>query len=217
MMPARRRLRAVLFDWDGTLVDSAEASFHCYVSVFRALEIPFDRDCFERTYSPNWHHTYVAVGLARDRWPEADALWHQAYTGHRNALVEGARESLARLHEAGLSQGIVTSGERRRVSGELEALGIAGFFATTVFGGDTQNRKPHPEALLLALGRLGVDATRAAYVGDSPEDIEMARAADVYSVGIPGGFPNRKELQASRPDLLASDLAEATAALLAAS
>jgi HAD superfamily hydrolase (TIGR01549 family) len=215
-MRARPGLRAVLFDWDGTLVDSAEASFHCYVSVFRALEIPFDRERFERTYSPNWHHTYLAVGLPHERWAEADALWHQAYTTHRNPLVDGARESLERLREAGLSQGIVTSGERQRVSRELDALGVAGFFATTVFGEDAQNRKPHPEALLLGLAHLGIEAVHAAYVGDSPEDVEMARSAGVYAVGIPGGFPNRRQLQASRPDLLAADLAEATVALLAA-
>lgn len=215
-MHAPEGLRAILFDWDGTLVDSAEASFHCYVSVFRTLDIPFDRDRFERTYSPNWHHTYVAVGLPPERWREADALWHQAYTGHRNRLVHGARESLARLREAGLVQGIVTSGERQRVSQELNALGVAGYFGTTVFGGDAQNRKPHPEGLLLGLERLAVAPAQAAYVGDSPEDVQMARAAGVYSVGIPGGFPNRKELLASQPDLLAADLAEATAALLVA-
>jgi beta-phosphoglucomutase-like phosphatase (HAD superfamily) len=66
------------------------------------------------------------------------------------------------------------------------------YFRTVVFGGDTPNRKPHPEALLLALERMGVAPGRAAYVGDSPEDVEMARAAGVRAVGVPGGFPNRE-------------------------
>ena len=53
----------------------------------------------------------------------------------------------------------------------------------------------------------------AAYVGDSPEDVEMARAAGAFSVGVPGGFPNREALEASAPDLLAEDLAAVVAAL----
>jgi HAD superfamily hydrolase (TIGR01509 family) len=213
-MAAPAALGAVLFDWDGTLVDSAETSFRCYVSVFGALGIPFDRARFEQTYSPNWHHTYVALGLPPERWGEADALWREAYAGHSNLLVPGAGESLARLKQAGLVLGIVTSGERPRVWGELNALGVAGFFGATVFGGDARNRKPHPEALLLGLKRLGVVAELAAYVGDSPEDVQMARAAQVYSVGIPGGFPNREALRESRPDLLAADLDDAASTLL---
>ncbi|MFI5184118.1 MAG: HAD hydrolase-like protein, partial [Vicinamibacteria bacterium] len=65
--------RAILFDWDGTLVDSAEKSYRCYVQVFSAYGIEYDRDAFERTYSPDWYRTYEAVGVPRERWPEADA------------------------------------------------------------------------------------------------------------------------------------------------
>jgi phosphoglycolate phosphatase-like HAD superfamily hydrolase len=83
-----------------------------------------------------------------------------------------------------------------------------------VYGEDARRRKPHPDALLLGLERLAVSAARAAYVGDSPEDVEMARAAGVYAVGIPGGFPNRDALSASAPDLLAADLEEAVTTLL---
>lgn len=207
--------RAVLFDWDGTLVDSAETSFHSYVRVFQAFGIPFDRERFAATYSPNWHHTYVALGLPRGRWEEADALWRQAYATHRHGLVTGASAALARLQAGGLVQAVVTSGERERVSGELRLLGVDAFFAVTVFGEDARQRKPHPEALLLGLERLGVAPDHAAYVGDSPEDVEMARAARVYSVGIPGRFPNRGALADSAPDLLAADLGEAAEKLLA--
>lgn len=207
--------RAVLFDWDGTLVDSAEASYRCYLRVFQALGIPFDRERFAATYSPNWHHTYLALGLARERWGEADALWREAYATQASSLVAGAFEALQRLHAGGLLQAVVTSGERDRVSRELRSLGVASFFAVTVFGEDAHRRKPDPEALLLGLERLGIAAERAAYVGDSPQDMEMARAAGVYAVGIPGGFPNRAALAASAPDLLATDLGEAVTKLLA--
>jgi HAD superfamily hydrolase (TIGR01549 family) len=207
-------LAAVLWDWDGTLVDSAEASYRCYVQLFGSYGIGFDRALFSRTYSPNWHRTYEAVGLARDHWPEADRKWLEHYCAEESRLVAGAREALARLAQAGIAQGIVTSGDRTRVSRELSSLEVEKYFHTVVYGGDTANRKPHPEALLLALERMAVAAGRAAYVGDSPEDVEMARAAGVRAVGVPGGFPNREALAASRPDLLAPDVLAAVNVLV---
>ena len=208
------RLAAVLFDWDGTLVDSAEASYRCFVRLFESYGIAFDRARFEGTYSPNWQRTYESVGLDRALWPEADRRWVEHYAREKSRLLPGAREALERLDRAGLAQAVVTSGDRARVSRELAELEVLPFIRTAVYGGDTPRRKPHPEALLLALGRLGVTPDRAAYVGDSPEDVEMARAAGVRAVGVPGGFPNREALAASRPDRLAPDLSAAVDFLL---
>ena len=96
----------------------------------------------------------------------------------------------------------------------MARLAVDRFFDVVVCGGDTPNRKPHPEPLQVALARLGVEPAAAAYLGDSPEDIEMARAAGVFAIGIPGGFPNRRALEASTPDLLVSSLGELFHALL---
>jgi HAD superfamily hydrolase (TIGR01509 family) len=207
-------LRAVLFDWDGTLVDSAELSYQCYVSTFARFGIPFDRARYQATYSPDWMKTYREVSLAPEHWADADRCWLDHYaTGHA-PLLDGAAEALAGLRRRGLLLGVVTSGDRGRVGGEIEARGLGGTFAAFVGHGDYRERKPHPEGLLLALAHLGVAPGEAAYVGDSPEDVLMARAAGVYAVGIPGGFPNREALAASAPDLLAPSL-EAAAAHLA--
>ena len=94
-------------------------------------------------------------------------------------------------------------------SSDLESL-----FATAVCGGETARRKPHPEPLLVALERLGIPPAECAYVGDSPEDVQMAKAAGALAVGIPGGFPNREALVASAPDLLVPSLGDAVAALI---
>jgi HAD superfamily hydrolase (TIGR01509 family) len=213
-MSARNGLRAVLFDWDGTLVDSAEKTFACYVRVFAAYGIGFDHAAFERTYSPDWYRTYEEVGLPRERWPEADARWLSCYATAPSLLLPGARETLERVADAGLVQGLVSSGDGSRVRREIEEFGIARFFGVVVCGGETACRKPAPEPLLLALERLGVAAGATAYVGDSPEDVAMAKAAGVVSVGIPGRFPNRQALAAASPDVLALDLETAADALL---
>jgi HAD superfamily hydrolase (TIGR01509 family) len=206
--------RAILFDWDGTLVDSAERTFRCYEQVFAIHGIAFDRSAFERSYSPDWYRTYEHVGLPPDSWADADARWNVCYDTEPSRLIAGARAGLERLADAGLVLGVVSSGDGARVRGEMATLGVAALFATAVCGGETARRKPHPEPLLVALERLGLAPGECAYVGDSPEDVTMAKAAGAFAVGIPGGFPNRLALTASAPDLLVPSLDAAVEALL---
>ena len=203
----------MLFDWDGTIVDSAEASFRCYVRLFESYRIPFDRERFQRTYSPEWYRTYTALGLPKECWDEADARWLGFYAGEENVMLGGAREALEKLQQAGMALGIVTSGNRARVARELEGLGLRGLFGAVVSAADVEKRKPDPEPIVRGLELLGVPDGEAADVGDSPEDVEMAHAAGVYVVGVPGPFPNRQELKAAGPDLVRDSLAAAVAAL----
>jgi phosphoglycolate phosphatase len=201
-----RALRAVVFDWDGTLVDSAAVSYRCYARLFESFGLPFDHEAFARTYSPEWTRTYEALGLPRARWDEADRLWLDLYGRERSALFPAARETLQALAADGFEIGLVTSGDRVRVTGELRDLEIEPLFRSIVCGGDVRPKKPHPAPLLRALDSLCTPPKEAVYVGDSPEDVQMARAAGVLSVGIPGGFPNREALLASRPDWVVFDL-----------
>ena len=207
-------VRAVLFGGDGTLLNSAESSYRCYRDLFASLGIDFDRARFQQTYSPDWYRTYRAVGLPEARWAEADALWLERYAREASPLVPGAREALLALRGRAVGLGLVTSGNRPRVSRELAALDLGDSFGAVVCADEAGARKPHPAPLLLALARLRVHPREAAYVGDSPEDIQMARAANVFAVGIPGGFPNRGALAAADPDLLTPSLGEAVEALL---
>jgi HAD superfamily hydrolase (TIGR01509 family) len=198
--PRPRRGKAVLYDWDGTLLDSAETSFRCYNRLFAGYGIAFDRDAFQRTYAPDWYLTYEAIGLPRAHWEEADAAWLAHYAAEAPQLLPGAREALLALRAFGVPQALVTSGNRERVERDLATLGVAAHFQTLVCKEDVAARKPHPEGLLTALARLGCAAEDAVYVGDSPEDVAMARAAAVHAVAIPGGFPNREALAAAGAD-----------------
>jgi len=212
VIAAPRPLRAVLFDWDGTLADTAEASFRCYVRMFADLGIPFDREAYRRTYSPDWYHTFRCVGLPEESWADADERWLRYFAEETVALIDGAREALEALARRGVTRAIVTSGSRPRIERELVAHGL--HFADVVCGHDTPRRKPHPDPLHLALSRLGVAPSEAAYVGDSPEDVLMAKAANVYAVAVPGAYPNRDALAAAGADVIAEDLARAVDALV---
>ena len=173
-------IRAVLFDWDGTLADTAEASYRCYVRMFAEFEIPFDRETFARTYSPNWYHTFRQIGLDERHWSRADERWLAHFANERVDLLDGARHLLETLTARGLATGIVTSGGRERVERELELHGLIDHLHERVYGCDVKEKKPHPEGLLLCLDRLRMRAEEAVFVGDSPEDIEMARASVVW-------------------------------------
>jgi len=207
-------LRAVLFDWDGTLVDTAEASFRCYVRMFAEFGIEFDRETYARTYSPNWYHTFECVGLPPAHWAAADTLWLSYFAAEQTGLLPSALPALDALAARGVRRGIVTSGGRERVSRELVAHGVQEHFEHVVFGDETERRKPHPDPLHLCLTRLGVAPEHAVYVGDSPEDVQMARAAGVWAVAVRGAYPNVAALEAAGANAIADDLEEAVGMLM---
>jgi HAD superfamily hydrolase (TIGR01549 family) len=201
-----RRLRAVLFDWDGTLLDSAEATFRSYQKLFGSFGIVFDRARFAQTYSPDWYLTYAAVALSEKHWPAADSRWLELYAAEEPVLITGAAEAVALVRRAGLSTGLVTSGSRARVERDLQKLSASALFDVLVCSEDSAHKKPHPDPLNRALERLRIGPAQAACVGDSPEDIEMARAAGVFSVALAGAFPNREALEASAADFRTATL-----------
>lgn len=204
-MPHANSIDAVLLDWDGTLLDSFEADAAAYLEMFQAMGIGWGLEELAQHYSPDWYKVYRAARLDRRRWQEADRLWRQAYGRHRPKLVAGARGVLRQL-ERRYELGLVTSGNRSRVASQLRTHRLTSMFAARVYHEDVRRRKPHPESVRVALDRLALPAARAVYVGDSAEDVEMARRAGMRSIGIPGSFPTARRLAASQPDALLPSL-----------
>ncbi len=200
-------LLAVVFDWDGTLLDSYHADATAYQAMFRTLGIEWGIAELEKHYSPNWHRVYRAAGIARGRWAEADRVWREAYAHLRPALMPGTRRVLRHLARD-YALGLVTSGNRARVRGQIRKFGFARVFRAAVFAEDARQRKPHPAPLKLALARLRLKPEECVYVGDSPEDMEMARRAGVRAIAVLGPFPNHKRLRTSEADALLESLDE---------
>ena len=111
---------------------------------------------------------------------------------------------LARRHTLGL----VTSGDRERVTRQLRAFALTRMFRARVCGGDTREKKPHPAPLRLALRQMKLHADECVYVGDTPEDVEMARAADMRAIAVLGPFPTEKRLRAAKPEFLLKRLVD---------
>ena len=211
-MGSNHRLAGVLFDWDGTLIDSYHADSQAYLAMFRELGLRWGIEELTRHYSPDWYVVYRAAGIPEERWVQADRLSRAYYARHPSKLMRGARRilrQLAQRHKLGL----VTSGDRERVTRQLRKFVLTRMFRVRVCGGDTLEKKPHPGPLLLALQKMKLAPEECVYVGDTPEVLQMARAAGIRAIAVLGPFPTEDRLRAAKPEFLLESLTKLPALL----
>lgn len=189
----------ILFDWDGTLVDTLGAIYDANVAVMTRLELPFDRELYRRHFAPDWRVMYGRLGVPEDRLEEANAQWWAELTDGQTTLFPGVLEALERLAAAGHPLAIVTAGRSDRVGAELHQLGLERLFGAIVYGDDFPAQKPDPAPFQAALARLGLADQVAAsrYVGDTPDDMRMAAAAGARGIGIESVLGDAAELLAA--------------------
>ena len=185
-------MKAVLFDLDGTLLDSFALHYLAYEAMFGHFGIEMSRELFLSTYSPNWYRTYQAFGLDEEHWETANSLWLEAAALHKPELFPGVAEMLVELGSA-YKLGIVTSGSKSRVVSDLARLDIARHFSSVITAEDITQPKPAPEGIETALRDLSLAPHQAVYVGDAHADFEMSRAAGVRFIGVASEFANLLE------------------------
>jgi len=207
-MNGNHSIKSLLFDWDGTLVDSASLGLAAFEKTFGELGVVFAHDVYEAKYSPNWYSTYEALGLPKELWQTADDLWIRHYGEQSAPLIEGVDETLLGLRKKGYQLGVVTSGSRSRVCREVQQSVLKDAFAIVICNEDIVNKKPDPEGLMLAMRKLNVEASECAYVGDAPEDIEMGRRGNVLTVGVRSTYPSSARVLNSNPDLYLERITE---------
>lgn len=194
-------MQAILFDWDGTLVDSLGAFHRANATVMAAFGLPFDEVLYRRHYVPDWRLMYRRLGVPGDRLDEANELWHATFATDGDDLIafDGVAGALGRLRDAGKKLGIVTAGHRAIVVPQLERTGLADLLTTRVFGDDLEVDKPDPAPLRMALDLLDLAdrPDEVAYVGDAPTDMQMAKAVGVRAVGIMSVLGDPGELRAA--------------------
>jgi HAD superfamily hydrolase (TIGR01549 family) len=211
-------MRAILFDWDGTLVDSLGAFQHANAAVMAAFGLPWDEVIYRRNYVPDWRQMYLRLGVPRDRLDEANELWHTTFAQAEDVIAfEGVPAALARLGELDCELGIVTAGDRFIVEPQLDRTGLGALLRVRVFGDDLPVHKPDPAPLRRALELLGLEAhpDDVAYVGDAPTDMRMARAVGVRAIGIASVVGDPDELRAAGADEVATTVATWVEALVA--
>jgi len=191
-----QNINTLLFDLDGTLLDSFSVHLEIFKTTFAQFGIQLSEEEFLKTYSPNWYETYEAFGLKKEDWEAADSFWLKEAEKISARLFPGVKEILLKLDKY-FTLGLVTSGSKSRVERDVKATGIINFFKTVVTGDDVKVPKPSPEGLEIALRNLDKQADEAIYIGDSSADYEMAKAAGVYFIGVSSEF---NSLNANHPD-----------------
>ena len=209
----------VLFDLDGTLVDSVGDLAWCGNQTRQQLGLePFPEEC-ARDWVGNGLERFVKRVLTGDMHAEPDAelnerglaIFRELYAVHasdRCQLYPGVTETLQRLAQGRLRLACVTNKPEPFTSQLVAAMGLAPYFELVVAGDTTARKKPDPMPLHYAADHFGLAYCHCLMVGDSSNDVLAARAAGFGIVCVPYGYNHGLDIHESNPDLVVDNLLE---------
>ena len=182
---------AVLWDMDGTLVDSEEYHWQAWREAMVAEGVSITREQFLATFGQR-NDAIIPKWLGVEATPEEvtrvgdakEARYRQAVREQGVSPLPGAAEWVRRLGEEGWRQAVASSAPRLNVEVVLEALGLASHFQAVATAEDVQRGKPDPEVFLVAASRLGTPPSHCVVVEDAAAGVEAARRAGMKSIGV---------------------------------
>jgi phosphoglycolate phosphatase len=206
------KYQLIVFDWDGTLQDSAGAIVQAIQAACRDLELPVPDDVRAR-------HViglglidamrHAVPGLAPERYPIVAERYRFHYLAGDDQLLlfAGVREMLVRLQAAGHALTIATGKSRHGLDRALDHSGLRPFFQGTRCA-DECHSKPHPQMLEELMAEFGVTAASTVMIGDTSHDLLMARNAGVDSLGVTYGAHPHDHLLEHQPLACLHDVPE---------
>ncbi len=211
------RFRLVLFDLDGTLVDSIGDLAWCGNQMLRELGLGAREPEAFRAWVGNGVERFVKRSLTGDMEAEPDealfeqglecfnALYAENISVH-SRIYPGVESALERFARCRLHLACVTNKPEPFTSRLLDALGLATYFELVVAGNTTARKKPDPMPLHYAADYFELDYHDCLMVGDSTSDVRAARAAGFAIVCVPYGYNHGKNIRDAEPDLVVEDL-----------
>ncbi len=196
------RYELVVFDWDGTLIDSAGTIVECIQESARdmGIDVP-SRERASHVIGLGLQDSlrFAVPGLAPEQYMEFVNCYRRHFLARqdRMLLFDGVRELLGEL-AAGRRLAIATGKSRRGLDRALDADDLRRYFVASRCADET-NPKPHPAMLLELMAQLGVDQSATLMIGDTSHDLEMARAAGVDAVAVTYGAHPEEGLRACAP------------------
>jgi len=188
----------ILFDLDGTLIDSTEAILESFGVAFRSFgdEIPSD-ELIKAQIGYPLDVMFVTLGVASERASEYVEAYKQHYrkiSCAKTVLLPYAKESLE-LASKYATLGVVTTKTAKYSIELLEYNDIMHYFSVLVGREDVQNPKPHPEPILKALSKLQIDTKDVWMIGDTCMDIVSAKSANIQGIAVTSGYASKESLQ----------------------
>lgn len=198
-------IRGVIFDFDGTLIDSYEPITDSLNHVRQTHGLP--PYSLEQVRGMVGHglETLIEEAIGPKAIEEGVRIFREKYATlclERTTILPQVRETLEELERRTYQMGIATNKPSYFARDILRTLEIDHLFAEVLGPNDVERPKPDPEMLEIMMMRLGLGAEEVVYVGDMPLDVEVARKAGVSVYALPTGSASRDALLASRPDRL---------------
>ncbi|HKN48498.1 MAG TPA: HAD-IA family hydrolase [Candidatus Polarisedimenticolia bacterium] len=200
-----RLIRGLIFDFDGTLIDSYEAITESLNRVRASFSMPpYDAAAVKTMVGHGLEHL-IENAIGPQRIEEGVKLFRQTYSTlceKKTSILPQVKETLEELDRRGYRMGIATNKPSYFARDILKALEMEHLFAEVLGPNDVERPKPDPEMLEIIMMRIGLAPDEVVYVGDMLLDIEVARRAGVAAYAIPTGSATREALLNGRPDRL---------------
>ncbi|HHY40941.1 MAG TPA: HAD-IA family hydrolase [Syntrophaceticus sp.] len=207
-------LKTVLFDLDGTLIDSIPLIKASFIHTFNQLGIPWGNGEVLGTIGLPLRDVakHYAPGN-EERFLDVYAKYQQDVQQEMLHPFPGAIDSLIHIRKKGYLTGVVTSKRRKPTRESLNITGLNDFLDVVVTVEDANQPKPHPDGLLNALKQLSVPPAEAVYIGDSIYDIMTGKNAGTSTIGVTWGIAAKKDLANQHPDFLVDSWEELITAI----
>lgn len=180
-------MKAVIFDFDGTLANTLPICYYAFQNVFKEFDNKdLSSEEIKAMFGPS-ETGIIKENLTHLNKEKAIELYYEKYLeNHSNLVKRNAEidEMIKHLRDNGIKLGIVTGKARRSLDISLKALQMDNCFDVMITGDDVINPKPHPEGVNKALSLLGVENNDAMFIGDSDADIQAGKKAKVHTVGV---------------------------------
>lgn len=204
-MKGNHLVKAVIFDLDGTLVDSYQAIYLSFKYAYERMGLaPLPFEVVKRVVGQGLGLTFQGL-LGEERAPQALSLFRQKYEEvfrDHTHLLPDAHQVVETLHGQGVQLAVATNKFGRFSRAIFEHFGLGNYFAVIVGDGDVAQNKPDPEMLYYAMGKMGREKEETIFVGDSVIDIRTAKNAGLRVYAVPTGNTSREDLEKARPTLL---------------
>lgn len=202
-------IRTILFDLDGTLIDTNELIIASFVHTFEKYNLQFSREEVIEFNGPTLKETFTRI--APDKVDEMIDTYrlhnHSVHDDYVTAFPK-TLETIKYLKEGGIQLGIVTTKMSPTVKMGLALTKLDTYFDTVVTLDDVSHPKPHPEPVLKAMANLDAKASSTLMVGDNSHDIEAGRAAGVRTAGVAWAHKGRERLLAYNPTYMLEEMTD---------
>lgn len=209
---------AIIWDVDGTLVDTATEHFAAWQQLAESIDKPFTRDDFDRTFgmrNPEILRLLFDANYTDDRVRELadckETLYRERVKAGVVELLPGVERLLREFRVAGWPQAVGSSAPQANLDLLLTSAAVAAFFDAVVSGDDVARGKPDPEVFLTAAGRLGVPHEDCLVLEDAEAGVAAAHAASMACIAVLSGhLHTRESLTAAGAGLVVESLEQVT-------